>query len=302
MDEYMEAHGYTEEDFEAYSEDPEWQRLNEDLQDDVPSTDLTELDGEVPAEPEQPPEELEPPELPEEPENADGLEKPEREYDEFETMNILDDPSAREFYENGEFYEQGINEYGFEGTCGETSQANTVNALLDTNEWTENKVLDIAVNNDLCEMNSDDPGANGGTNTDQFMELYNKVNEQTGGKLDVQLEEFENAPSLDEMAEKLDSGAKLNVAVDSCELWGQERDYVNPETGEYEDDFYSDHWITVTGVERSPGGEISGFNIIDSGGGESFVEKDRFERCVFGTDEHTVLDPTCITVRKKPEA
>lgn len=70
-----------------------------------------------------------------------------REYDDFEQSVLEGKP---DFYESGSFYEQGINEFGYQGTCGPTSQANALNELFDTNEFTENKVLNVAVDNNLC--------------------------------------------------------------------------------------------------------------------------------------------------------
>lgn len=239
------------------------------------------------------------------PETEDTLEAPQeitdeipgippREFDDFEQSVLQGRP---DFYETGSFYEQGINEYGFEGTCGPTSQANALNALLGTNEFTENKVLSVAVDNNLCSVDSS-PENCGGTTTEQFMDLYDKMNEQLGGKITTELHEYENALDVDAVAARLDEGCVLNVAVDASALWDQPRDYVNA-MGIPCDDFYSDHWITVTGVQRDESGNIQGFDIIDSGGGVNYVSADKYHEICFGTDEHKVLDPTTIVVSKK---
>ena len=216
-----------------------------------------------------------------------------REYDNFETLQLIDNP---EFYDTGQFYEQGINEYGFEGTCGPTSQANAINTLLGNNELTENKVLGIAVDNNLCDV-SDDVVNSGGTTTENFMELYDKVNDSIGDKIDVELFDYDSALSVSEMAEKLDEGSVLNIAVDSATLWGENHHI----PGMLSEDVYTDHWITVTGVERSQAGEIQGFEIIDSGGGENYVDAETYERMCFGEDGREMIDPTCIVVSKKHE-
>ena len=215
-----------------------------------------------------------------------------REYDDFE-QKVLS--IAPDFYETGQFYEQGVNDLGYEGTCGPTSQANAINTLLGTNEMTENKVLHIAVDNNLCEVGEIRPADNGGTSTDQFMELYNKVNEQIGDKLDIECFEYDNSLSVEQMAEKLDEGAVLNIAVDSQTLWGE--NYHIP--GTLGEDVYTDHWITVTGVNRNDVGDISSFNIIDSGGGVSEVSAETYDRMCFGESGRQMIDPTCIVVRKK---
>lgn len=43
--------------------------------------------------------------------------------------------------------------------------------------------------------------------------------------------------------------------MDACALRDQPRDYTNA-LGVRQDDFYSDHWIAVTGVERMEDGGI----------------------------------------------
>lgn len=216
-----------------------------------------------------------------------------REYDDFEQSVLEGKP---DFYESGSFYEQGINEFGYQGTCGPTSQANALNELFDTNEFTENKVLNVAVDNNLCSMDSS-PENCGGTTTEQFMELYDKMNEQLDGKINIELYEFNNALDVEDVASKLDEGCVLNVAVDADALWDQPREYVNS-MGIPCDDFYSDHWITVTGVQRDELGNIQGFDIIDSGGGVNYVDADKYHEMCFGTDEHRVIDPTAIVVSK----
>lgn len=216
-----------------------------------------------------------------------------REYDDFEQSVLEGKP---DFYESGSFYEQGINEFGYQGTCGPTSQANALNELFDTNEFTENKVLNVAVDNNLCSMDSS-PENCGGTTTEQFMKLYDKMNEQLDGKINTELYEFNNALDVEDVASKLDEGCVLNVAVDAAALWDQPREYVNS-MGIPCDDFYSDHWITVTGVQRDELGNIQGFDIIDSGGGVNYVDADKYHEMCFGTDEHRVIDPTAIVVSK----
>ena len=210
---------------------------------------------------------------------------------EFEDLVKADVP---EYYESGSFYDQGINEYGFEGTCGPTSQANAINALFGTNEMTENKVLTVAVENELCETGSIDPADNGGTGTEDFMKLYEKVNEKIGDRLNVECFDYDKALSVDEMADKLDEGSVLNIAVDSATLWDQ-NDHI---PGELAEDVCTDHWITVTGVDRDANGEVIGFNIIDSGGGESYADIEKYERMCFGESGREMIDPTCIVVSK----
>ncbi len=270
MSEYMNSHNYGLEDYETYSKDPEWQALNRELQ-AANGIDVNQS------------------------ETIEGIDEQlsERVYDDFEQSVLENDP---EFYETGSFYTQGVNSRGFEGTCGPTSQANAINKLLETNELTENKILDIAVDNNLCNLEGPAAGC-GGTTTEQFMELYDKVNEQIGDKINTELYEFGNVLDANQVAERLDAGDVVNVAVDSSTLWGQSHGIAD--LLGVRRDVISDHWITVTGVNRAETGEIQGFDIIDSGGGENYVSLDKYNDMCFGTGSRIVKDPTCIVVSKK---
>jgi hypothetical protein len=300
LSEYMNRNNYGESDFDTYSQDPEWKELHQKvfpeahLSDEILnltdiSSDSNPSDSDI--------ESLE--------QENDSLEdsddKPDyvdQEYEELNNSELNENDVNPDLYETGRFYEQGINEYGFEGTCGPTSQANAINELLGSNELNENKILGIAIDNNLCTTDGP-PDACGGTTTKQFMELYEKVNEDIGDKIVTELYEFENALSVDQMAEKIDSGSILNVAVDADELWSRPREHGVNEMGEPINDFASDHWISVTGTKKDDLGNVIGFDVIDSGGGVSYVDKDKFDKICFGTDEHKVLDPTCIVVSKK---
>ena len=281
MSQYMSDHNYGIEDAEEYRNDPEWQELNRELLIES-GMDPADFGGETLQE------------IPDAVEKVDGVAQ-ELEMGDYEQMVTLDDP---DFYKSGEFLDQGLNEYGFNGTCGETTQANTLNRLFETNRFTENNVLDVAVNNGLCEV-SVDPDANGGTNTEQFLQLYEKMNEQLGGnKLDVQCFEYENALSPEVVAAQLEDGKMINVAVDANRLWDYPQDYVD-EFGNPVNEIYSDHWISVTGVNRDAAGNIESFNILDSGGGETNVSLQKYEEMCFGSEHHDVIDPTTIVVSRK---
>ena len=282
MSEYMNEHNYGLDDYETYSQDSEWQALNRDLQvaNGIEPTEYAEDVAEIAEENEN--------------EIVNNIENLDREYDDFERSVIDTNP---DFYETGSFYQQGINEFGYQGTCGPTSQANAINELLGTNELTENKVLSVAIDNNLCQTHGDMDSC-GGTSTEQFMDLYDKMNEQLGDKFDTELFEYGDVLDADQVADRLDNGDVVNVAVDACALWDMPRDYVN-DLGVRQDDFYSDHWITVTGVQRLDDGTIKGFDIIDSGGGENYVSLDKYNDMCFGTEEHRVIDPTCIVLSKK---
>lgn len=210
-------------------------------------------------------------------------------------QNIMDEGPETDADAIGEgaFFTQGNNEYGYEGTCGPTSIANTLNRLLESSGYSENDVLTFAVENQLCETNGD-PASSGGTTTEQFMEIYDKLDIPG---VEAECFDYDNALDADQIAERLDQGSVVNISVDSARLWDQTGDVTGSGLFGGGDDVYSDHWITVTGVDRQDGG-IAGFNIIDSGGGESYVDADKFNEVYFGTEDRRVIDPTCIVVSK----
>ena len=350
MTEYIYEHNYGRDDFETYSQDPEWQQLNNDLlqemgrepidydetgetsiedtdyndipeseqsisdiMDNVEVDDMESLDDALDndlAKPDSSVEEwmndVSDPTLDEAFELDDVVENPtvveeleivDAPYDiehnvEFAESLLEDRPELTEMFRNGEFFEQGNNEHGFEGTCGETTQANTLNKLLGTNEITENDVLNIAIDKNLCEVDVLDPANSGGTSTEQFMQLYDEMNHRVGDKLNIELFDYDDALGIDDMASRIENGSVLNIAVDSYELWDQPRDITDTA-------HYTDHWISVTGVDRSVDGGIIGFKIVDSGGGESYLDIDKFERCYYGAKDSPVIDPTCIVVSRK---
>ena len=350
MTEYMYEHNYGRDDFETYSQDPEWQQLNNDLlqemgrepidydetgetsiedtdyndipeseqsisdiMDNVEVDDMESLDDALDndlAKPDSSVEEwmndVSDPTLDEAFELDDVVENPtvveeleivDAPYDiehnvEFAESLLEDRPELTEMFRNGEFFEQGNNEHGFEGTCGETTQANTLNKLLGTNEITENDVLNIAIDKNLCEVDVLDPENSGGTSTEQFMQLYDEMNHRVGDKLNIELFDYDDALGIDDMASRIENGSVLNIAVDSYELWDQPRDITDTA-------HYTDHWISVTGVDRSVDGGIIGFKIVDSGGGESYLDIDKFERCYYGAKDSPVIDPTCIVVSRR---
>jgi hypothetical protein len=188
-------------------------------------------------------------------------------------------------------YEQGHNSKGFEGTCGPTTIANTLNLLEGKKNYTEENVLDAACNG-FCATDMT-PEYNGGMRTSDMLALY-AAEDPT---LDTKCFDENNALNPEQIAQEIESGKMINVSVDAETLWDWDDSANNPfYNGKPE--VYSDHWITVWNAERK-NGEITGFNIIDSGGGESYVDIDKFNSMYYGTDSKKILDPTCLVISKK---
>ena len=282
MNIYMAQHNYGRWDYQEYSQDPEWQRLNAALQQD-PDMPLPvrpyDQAADIPVDtPDRLPEEGDSA-APFSPEVTDTVERPE------------EIPATATGY-----YEQGINDFGYEGTCGPTSIANGINRQLGTNAFTENDVLSEAIQEGLCYQDAGSPADSGGTTTDQFMELYEHMNELSGGKLDIQRYDFDQVLSMEEVARQLEEGHTVHMTVDADTLWNNSTAGL---MGTPEVEKATDHWITVTGVERGENNEITGFHIIDSGGGVDYVDADTYQTMCYGSEDLHLTDPTCIVVSRK---
>ena len=198
-------------------------------------------------------------------------------------------------------YHQGQNDVGALGTCGPTSIANSLNRVTGTNDYSENGVLHSAMDNDLCRK-SDNPYACGGTTTKDVVDIIDKVKDPESN-IHTEVYDYDKALDVDSLAARLDdSGTVAMVGVDSATLWDQRGDVSNSGLFQGASESPSDHWITVDSPVRDENGNVTGFNIVDSGGGVGFVERDKFERMYMGDDNHRVSDPTAILVSNKGKA
>ena len=196
-------------------------------------------------------------------------------------------------------YHQGQNDFGARGTCGPTSIANSLNRVTGTSDYTENAVLHNAMDNDLCSK-SWNPNAMGGTTTDNVVSIIDNV-KNPDSNIHTEVYEYDKALSVDELADKVDNpGTVAMVGVDSATLWDQRGDVVSSGLFQHTE-APSDHWITVDSPTRDSDGNVTGFNIIDSGGGVDYVNRDKFEAMYQGDASHTVSDPTAIIISNQGE-
>lgn len=84
------------------------------------------------------------------------------------------------FYEHGEFSMQGINQFGYTGTCGEAALANALNHIFSTSYYTENMLVKMAVDHKLCTTESDIKENLGGMSPEQMMYLITFINNVAG--------------------------------------------------------------------------------------------------------------------------
>ena len=197
-------------------------------------------------------------------------------------------------------YHQGQNDFGARGTCGPTSIANSLNRVTGTSDYTENAVLHNAMDNDLCSK-SENPNAMGGTTTNNVVSIIDNV-KNPDSNIHTEVYEYDKALSIDELANRIDNpGTVAMVGVDSATLWDQRGDVAS--SGLFQHTYApSDHWITVDSPTRDSDGDVTGFNIIDSGGGVDYVDRDKFEAMYQGDANHTVSDPTAIIISNQGDA
>ena len=194
------------------------------------------------------------------------------------------------------FYKQGDNDFGFEGTCGPTSVANGLNQLLGENRFSENDVLTQAVNENLCFHDSNNLEDCGSTTTEEFVQLYEHMGKLSGENIQVDTYEFDDVLSMEEVAQKLEEGCIVTAAVDSRTLWDEN---VDDAIGTPSISRATDHWITVTKAERGEDGSITGFEVIDSGGGVSYVDAETYQRMCYGDENLHLTDPTCVVAQRE---
>ena len=292
---YMAEHNYGSMDYPQYSQDPEWQRLHAAYLEnpDVPIA-VTPYDARIDAV-------AETAQLPSTPvqEYAD-VPAPEEMPEEMPVEMPVEMPEAEEPLDPQDvitgFYSQGNNEFGFTGTCGPTTIANGANRVLGEMRFTENNVLTEAIQNDLCDVVPGSPADSGGTSTGEFVQLYERINDLSGNRLNIETFDYDQVLSMDEVAQRLDAGSTVHVAVDADTLWGESTAGM---MGTPDISKATDHWITVTDAVRDEHGAVTGFRVIDSGGGVDYVDAATYQTMCYGSDHLHLDDPTCVVVSRK---
>lgn len=327
MGEYLAAHNYSQSDFGEYCQDPEWQRINNELllEQDIPPSAETQLElymaehnygsMDYPQYSQDPEWQrlhaayLENPDMPiavtpydaridAAAETAQLPSTPVQEYADVpapEEMPEVEEPLDPQDVISG-FYSQGNNEFGFTGTCGPTSIASGANRVLGEMRFTENDVLTEAVQSGLCDIVPGSPADSGGTSTGEFVQLYERINDLSGDRLNIETFDYDQVLSMEEVAQRLDAGSTVHVAVDADTLWGESTAGM---MGTPDISKATDHWITVTDAVRDEHGAVTGFRVIDSGGGVDYVDAATYQTMCYGSDHLHLDDPTCVVVSRK---
>lgn len=142
---------------------------------------------------------------------------------------------------------QGDNPFGFRGTCGLCSCELIIRQF--GIEVTEADVVAYAIAHGLCNIESD-PAMRGGTT----------VAEQARILADFGVPaHYETGRSLEDLADSVQQGRGMLLAVDCGVLWDDATYY----------DGRANHAVTAIGVARDPQtGQIQGFYLNDTGTGE----------------------------------
>ena len=179
-----------------------------------------------------------------------------------------------------------------------TSVANSLNRVTESDRYTENVAVTVAVEKELC-VKSEHPELAGGTGTREVVRIIDEVK---GPDEDIITEVYEygNAPKVEELAEKVSASDTVAiVGVDSAILWDERGDVSC--SGLFQGSGCSDHWIMVDSPVYAAEGGVEGFRIADSGGGVDYVDKKKFEKMYLGDEKYKVEDPTVILVRNRKE-
>ncbi|MCR5627563.1 MAG: hypothetical protein K6F99_09595 [Lachnospiraceae bacterium] len=240
------------------------------------------------------------------------------------------------FYKTGEYTMQGINQYGYTGTCGQAALASAMNHLFSTSYYTENMIVKMTVDHGWCTL--DDPVKEnlGGMSPAQMMYVLNILNNVGANEL------LKYPINMDHIAENVfkepvfqNGGFYVNdnsLELDEDDVAGIDADIMItkgvPDVDAMADDIdngyiylecvdsnilwdydraiveqvgmkyiVSNHWITVSNTIRDSKGNLLGFYIIDSGTGTKTVLRDKMHKMIFGLPDEPITDAACVRVR-----
>lgn len=186
------------------------------------------------------------------------------------------------------FYRQGQNDYYALGTCGLTSIANVINIITDSTLYTENDVVKVAMDNDLC-VKDTFPETMGATQTSDIVQIADILDPE--GFIQVTVYNSQNMLSVDELADLIsDPKTAAIVGVDSVAMTADDlanRTYKNNNSA-------ADHRITVYDCIYDGSGNVTGFKIVDSGFGLDQVSKERFQIMYEGDEIHSIDEESII--------
>ncbi len=217
-----------------------------------------------------------------------------KDYSDVDFLNLDYDKQQRranpDFYKTGEYFNQGVNSDGYQGTCGEAALATIMNALFDTTVYTENAVLQFTKGKAFC-------GANGAMTGVQIKNTAMEIGNVTGDMVESYTTEMAGIPEPDELGPMLTDKKKAIILLDSYLLWGADPNVVAASGDRY---YTSNHWLVLKSATYDKNGHVSGFNVVDSSGfGASYLSVDQYVSYTYGPTGREGLTPVCVFVSRK---
>ncbi len=160
--------------------------------------------------------------------------------------------NAPDVFDDNEFFDQGINSFGYHGTCSEASEANVMNLLFGT-DYTEQDFVDLAIRLNLCTTGQENQYVNGGQTPIQMVNILQYMGGTTGFPVMTKCLVKNELPNVENCAMLLDRGVGIIMAVDSNILWGFTPEECAAAGVDY---FTSDHWIVVKNAVYESGNSI----------------------------------------------
>lgn len=185
----------------------------------------------------------------------------------------------------------------FNGTCGLASSQNALNLLSEHGGYTESGQVVYAASRKLCNVDDCRAEVRGGTTTDDLKSILDGTIRPEDGittrvRQDMSVEDLA-------VCTKGENNAAI-AAVESNRLWYDDPEAMYPNS---ELRPVTDHWVTVKEPVYDSNGELRGFQIIDSGGGEppkqAYVDKNRFVAAYEGTESHPVRGRDTILLHRE---
>lgn len=176
-----------------------------------------------------------------------------------------------EFFENGIYFNQGYNYFLFENTCGQSISASALNILFHTNYYSENMLVDLSVNNNLCDVKYFEEKKRGSQYSDQLVSTINQISNKNKDKVNCKILKKEDFLSVEEINVFLKNKGLIVLNISSSILWDNK---------DIEEKI--DHYIllTKTNIEN---GKIKGFYIVDSSGSNiNYIDINKYKDILYG--------------------
>ena len=165
------------------------------------------------------------------------------------------------------------------GSCGECCIANTLN-MVTGSSYTEEDIVRFVADHGWYEPST------GGMTINDMANAYSALLPLKS--MDVYGYGGDYAPTIEDMATRLENGIILNVSVYGEMM--REGGHVG------EGEINGTHWIVVQSVYRNADGSLAGFGIIDSASDITYLTAQELTDFYYGHDGTTIVDPSCIQV------